>query len=223
MKNSTSFLDQLVDDDRDAIAARWSVRHYDRKELIIAHDDESRDLFFMLEGRGRATSYSESGREIAYRDIERGDIFGELAAIDGRPRSATVVAADPALVAKLSESAFKELVNSRPRFTWVLLTHLALQVRRMTDRVYEFSTLVVRKRLVRELLRLAKTGETEVGQALISPAPTHFELASRISTHREAVSREMSALARKKLIHKRGKALMLDNLPALKALCDMEE
>ena len=67
----------------------------------------------------------------------------------------------------------------------------------MTERVYEFSTLVVRKRLIRELLRLAEDNEQREGSASISPAPTHFDLAARISTHREAVSREMSALAKR--------------------------
>jgi CRP/FNR family cyclic AMP-dependent transcriptional regulator len=223
MTSSVSFLDRLADEDRAAIAAQWSVRRYDGKELIIAHDDESSDLFFMIEGRARATSYSEGGRAIAYRDIGPGDIFGELAAIDGGPRSASVVALKAALVGRLSGPKFRELVSAHPRFTWALLTHLALQVRRMTERVYEFSTLVVRKRLIRELLRLSENGDMLAGAASIRPAPTHFDLASRISTHREAVSREMSALARKKFIQKRGDVLMLHDVAALRSLCDKEE
>jgi len=214
-----SFLARLAENDRAALADRWTARRYERKEMIIAHDEHTRDVFFVLEGRARATIYSEGGRAVAYRDIEPGDIFGELAAIDGKPRSASVTGLDRVLVAKLSETAFREIVSNRPSFTWALLTHLALQTRRMTERIFEFSTLVVRKRLVRELLRLAESRPESGGSALIDPAPTHSDLAARISTHREAVSREMSALAKQRLIEKRGRRLVLSDLDELSALC----
>ena len=67
-----------------------------------------------------------------------------------------MIGLEPVLVAKLPQGTFREMVRSHPDFTWALLTHLALQTRRMTERIYEFSTLVMRKRLVRELLRLAE-------------------------------------------------------------------
>ncbi len=215
MTASVTFLSGLSDADRAALGARWSVRHYGRDETIIAHDEGGRDVFFVLEGRARATLFSEDGRTVAYRDIEPGDIFGELAAIDGRARSATVVALEAVRAARLTEAAFRELVSSNPTFTWALLKYLSGQVRRLTDRVYEFSTLVVRKRLIRELLRLANDAEQAEGQASITPAPTHFDLAAKISTHREAVSREMSALAKRQLIEKRGGSLVLRDLAAL--------
>ncbi len=189
--------------------------------MIIAHDDMTREVFFVLEGGARATVYSEGGRAVAYRDIGPGDIFGELAAIDGKPRSASVVALDRVRVATLPEAAFRAIVSSRPGIAWALLAHLALQTRRMTERIYEFSTLIVRKRLVRELLRLAEG--VDIGKASINPAPTHADLAARISTHREAVSREMSALAKHKLVEKRGGVLVLCDVSELQALCREDE
>jgi hypothetical protein len=93
----------------------------------------------------------------------------------------------------------------------------------MTDRVFEFSTLVVRKRLILELLRRAEEIEPLNGQVSISPAPTHFELAARISTHREAVSREMSVLAKKGLIERRGGRLILHDLAVLERLAVKKE
>ena len=216
MTGSAAFLSRLAEADRAALAARWTVRHYQRDEMIIAHDESGRDVFFVLEGRARATVFSERGRAVAYRDMEPGDIFGELAAIDGRARSASVVALEAMRAARLPEAAFRDIVDARPTFTWALLQHLSGEMRRMTDRIYEFSTLVVRKRLIRELLRLAQASEE--GRAAIAPAPTHFDLAARISTHREAVSREMSALAKRGLIERRGGSLVIRDLAGLKAL-----
>lgn len=213
-----SFTSKLDQSDRAALEQRWTISRFARKEMVISHDEQSRDVFFVLEGRARATVYSEGGVAVAYREIESGGVFGELAAIDGRPRSATVVAVEPLRVARLSEVAFHNLVDSRPGFRWALLDHLARQVRRMTDRVYEYSTLVVRKRLIRELLRLANGPDRSEGEASILPAPTHADLAARISTQREAVSRGMSALTKQKLIIRRGDALVLRDVAVLKMM-----
>jgi CRP/FNR family cyclic AMP-dependent transcriptional regulator len=220
MASSTVFFAKLSEADRDVLAGRWAVRRYRRDELVIAHEDTGRDVFFVLEGRARATLFSEGGRAVAYRDIECGDIFGELAAIDGKARSASVVALEPLSAARLPEAAFREIVDTRPTFTWALMEHLSGQMRRMTERVYEFSTLVVRKRLIRELLRLA--GD-QGDKAFVTPAPTHFALAAMISTHREAVSREMSSLAKRGLIEKRGATLILLEPDILRSLAEAEE
>src|SRR5689334_14704310 len=111
MANPEPFLSQIDAADRAALEARWSVDRRDRDETIVGHDEGGRDVFFVLEGRARATVFSGGGREIAYRDIEAGGIFGELAAIDGGTRSASIVALEPLTVARLPEAAFRDLVN----------------------------------------------------------------------------------------------------------------
>jgi len=223
MTAPSPFLSRLCEADRAAVAARWSARSYRHNELIVAHGESGRDVFFLLEGRARVTLFSQDGKEIAYRDIEPGEIFGELAGIDGRERSASVVALANCRASRLPGTAFREIVHSHPTFAWMLLEHLSAQLRRMTDRVFEFSTLVVRERLILELLRRADEIAAVGGEVSISPAPTHFELAARISTHREAVSREMSALAKRGLVEKRGSSLRLRDVAALKALAVKKE
>lgn len=218
MSDQDTFLSALGADDRDALAERWSKRKFVGNETIVAHDEGGSDIFFVLEGRARATVFSEDGRPVAYRDIRPGGIFGELAGIDGKARSATVVALEAVNAARLTQAAFRELVGSRPAFAWALLNHLSEQIRRLSERVYEFSNLAVRGRLIRELLRLAEGGCQSANGVSIVPAPTHFELSARISTHREAVSREMSALAKKRLIVKRSGALVLLDVAALREL-----
>jgi CRP/FNR family transcriptional regulator, cyclic AMP receptor protein len=218
MANPGSFLSQLDPADRAALEQRWLSHRYNRKETVITQDDEGCDVFLLLEGRARVTIYSAEGRVVAYRDIAPGDIFGELSAIDGEVRSASVVALEPTQVARLSAAAFREIVSTRASFAWALLRHLSMQMRRLTERVYEFSTLVVRQRLVRELLRRADTREQPDAELKIDPAPTHFDLAASISTHREAISREMSSLAKRGLIKRRGKALLLLDVGGLRAL-----
>jgi CRP-like cAMP-binding protein len=216
-------MSRLSDADIEALARRWHKHDYANDELIIAHGDTDRDVYFLLEGRARVTLFSEDGKEITYRDIEADEIFGELAGIDGKARSASVVAIAASRVARLPEAAFRDMVSNHPDFAWALLEHLSAQLRRMTERVYEFSTLVVRKRLVAELLHLAEDVGCVDGQVAISPAPTHSELASKISTHREAVSRAMSELAKKGLVEKCGGKLVLHDLRTLKGLVGQRE
>lgn len=232
------FLDILSDADSRTLNACMTVRRYGKGEMVISVAEDGRDVFFVLEGRAHAVLHSADGKAVDYREIRTGDMFGELAAIDGEPRSASVVAQDPARIGRLSHAAFQDLVDNHRSFAWTLLAHLSTQIRHMTDRIFEYSTLLVRERLVRELLRLAvprtvgpfesayETGTDSALRAVraeIHPAPTHFDLAARISTHREAVSREMSALAKQGLLEKRSGILHLHDVDALRALCPDED
>lgn len=215
---SVGVLDRLSPQDRQVVEAHVTCESYSPGQTVISHMEGDRDVYFILEGRVRATLYSHSGREVDYRDGGPGDVVGELAAIDGGPRSATVEALEPARLARLPAAAFQELIETCPGFTTALLRHLSDQVRRLTERVFELSTLSMRDRLLRELMRLAEAAGLGDGQAEIHPAPTHFELASRIGAYREAVSREMSALQKAGLIERRGRALIVRDTARLREL-----
>ncbi len=193
---------------------RW--REVNAPAEIIHHQDESNDVFFITRGQVRAIIYSAMGKAVTFRDLHPGDMFGELAAIDGQRRSATVQAVSDCLVAQLSARAFWELLVSEPTVTRAVLLHLNGLVRSLSTRVYEFSTLAVRNRIQAELLRIARAdGEEREQGASIADAPTHAEIASRISTHREAVAREMSRLSKLGIIARRGKNLIIPDLGRL--------
>ena len=61
-------------------------------QIILGYQDDSREVFFVVRGQVRVTFFSECGREVSFRDLPAGEMFGELSAIDGLPRSCTVVA-----------------------------------------------------------------------------------------------------------------------------------
>src|SRR3546814_15586310 len=83
---------------------------------------------------------------------------------------------------------FRSIRQEYPAVSMALLTSLIGTVRTLSERIFEFSTLAVKNRIHSELLRLAREGEHVGKTAHISPAPTHADIASRISTHREAVT-----------------------------------
>jgi len=121
----------------------------------------------------------------------------------------------PCLVATLPGAAFRELIETEPAVALAMLPQLVSKIRALTTRVYEFSTLAVSNRIQAELLRLASLAKKEGKGALIAPAPTHTEIAARVSTHREAVTRELASLARQGLIERDKNALVVTDLERL--------
>ena len=206
---------------RQALAGRCRWHRYGSGQPIVRHLDDTRDVCFVVEGRVRATSYSLAGKEVSYRDIGAGDMFGEFAAIDGEPRSADVVALSDCLVATIPDRVFWALLERHPEVVAATLKQLTSQIRVLTERVFEFSTLAVNNRIHAELLRLARGHEGNDNSARIEPAPTHAELASRISTHREAVTRELNALARTGLVERNGNALRITDVAELSRMVEL--
>jgi CRP-like cAMP-binding protein len=149
----------------------------------------------VLTGRIRFSSYSADGKEVTMRDQQAGSLFGELAAIDGGRRSVSVVAQEDSSLLLVPGAAFRDaLLADAASMAW-FARHLVYQVRALTDRVFELSTMSVRARLHSQLLRLATAAGVSDNRALLEPAPTHEVLANMIGTHREAVTRELSWLS----------------------------
>ena len=162
--------------------------------------DRTNDIFFILNGSVRANSMSPGGREVIYSEYSAGGIVGEFSAIDGLPRSTAVFAVTDCVVARMPSKAFLELLRSNGKVATRLIELLVAKVRTMTERVFEVSALSVRERLRRELLRLAVDGERTGKKIVIKPAPTHYEIAAHIGSHREAVTREFNRLEAEKLL-----------------------
>jgi CRP-like cAMP-binding protein len=191
---------------------------------IISYQDPSDDVFFIVSGQVKIVIYSTSGKAVTFRTMKAGEMFGELSAIDGRQRSATVEAVSRCLIAKVTSAAFWELALTEPAVTRVLLLHLVDLIRSLSVRVYEFSTLAVQNRIHAELLRLARDGASTGQGVLLEKAPTHSDIASRISTHREAVAREFSRLAKMGLLRRQGKRLLIHDLERLaRMVSDLSE
>ena len=100
-----------------------------------------------------------------------------------------------------ARSRIPSTFRTQPTVTLEVLTQLVKRTRTVTRRVYEFSTLHVDNRIQAEVLRLATLAGRVGKGARIAPAPTHVEIASRVSTHREAVTRELNRLARNRPRH----------------------
>ena len=190
-------------------------RRYSADEQIVDRQAESSDLCFVVEGRVRVVNYSASGREITLDDLGAGEYFGELAAIDGRPRSANVMALSSTLIATLSREQFRALAEMYPRLGFQVMERLASMVRHSTERIMDLSTLAANNRVLAELLREARVNMKGDNEARISPIPVHGDLASRVSTTRETVARVLGELTRQGIVMRTKDSLVIRDVARL--------
>lgn len=205
----------LPADDRKALANRCHGRLYAANQQVVSHEDKTTDVYFIVSGKVRATIYSASGKEVTFRDMGAGQMFGDLSAIDGKPRSATVVTLVESLIIAMPADVFWEALRAHSTVAEATLKELTAVIRRLSERVVEFSTLGVKNRIHAELLRLSHAHMQAENSAVISPAPTHADIASRVSTHREAVTRELNHLVQVGVIERRSGTLIITDVAKL--------
>jgi CRP/FNR family transcriptional regulator, cyclic AMP receptor protein len=217
-----SLLEALPAERLDAIAKECAWRLYGEGDQVVSRASSDRGVYLVSSGKVRVTTYSASGRQVTFRDVAAGDWFGEVAAIDGQPRSADVQALEDSLLATLPHDVFMRLLSAEPTVTQQVLQRLVRLVRSLSERVIDISTLGVQHRIHVELLRLAQEAGVAGNCARIEPAPKHADLAGRVSTNREQVSREMSALQQSGLLSKDGRALMVSDVRRLAQMVERE-
>lgn len=183
---------------------------------IVDQSASDRDVYFIMSGQLRAV-YNIARQDLIFNDMSAGSIFGEMAAIDGVPRTASVFAVVDSLVAKMPAQVFVEtMFRHRPLGEAVVRT-LVQRLRVMSDRVSELGALNVRGRVHAELLRLARRDRDDPRRAIILTPPNQSELAARINTRRETVSREINAMERSGLIERRRGAIVIHDVLRLTA------
>lgn len=210
----------LPSTDFDAISQLLKAQNYQSNQHIITLGEHTREVFFIISGTVRITTFTSSGKEVSFRDMQAGQMFGELSAIDGQERSTNVVALTDSVVASVHADVFFKLLSDYPQVNKFVLQQLTGLIRKLGDRIVEFSALSVKSRIHAELLRLANKNKLNDNTAEIVPAPTHQDIANRISTHREAVSREVSELNKKGIIKRNEGKLHIENISKLKELLE---
>jgi CRP/FNR family cyclic AMP-dependent transcriptional regulator len=192
------------------------TRHYRQGQTVVGYQDDSREVFFIQSGRLKVTIYSEAGREVAFRELCAGKSFGELSAIDGGARSANVIALTEAVVVSMTASDYMALVRQHPDVAVAALKQLTALIRSLSERVHGFAD-KVDVRICHELLRLASDEPLGANTARLRPAPKHAEIASRVNTHREAVSRLLSKLTKLGVVQRGAGELLIKDVKGLAA------
>lgn len=218
--NNVKILTGLDHADLEELAAHCVPLRFLPKQLIYETGDISGDIYFIKSGILVARRFSPEGKEVHFEDFSAGDYFGHLAAISQKERLTNVETITSCYLNKLPGSVFRQLIEKNPTLCGRFLNAAVERSRVFAERIFEYSTLSVAARVRREILRLVLLQNTTSSKVTISPAPSHYDIAARTATHREAVSRELSNLNALNIIQTGRLALTVNSVSRLQQLVD---
>jgi CRP-like cAMP-binding protein len=202
------------------LRAKQFTLKYPSGTQILRQDDITKDVFFINYGKVLVTFYTERGDKLSFVEMRAGQSFGELSAIDLKPRSANVVAIEETSLTRIKHDQFQAWLRTYPDFAHFVMCQMSSMIRRLDNRMYELSALDGIHRIYSELLRIAKNGVNDSGRIIVNNPPTHAEIACRIHSHREAVSRTYRALIKDGLLEKNTRQLVITQPDILKQRID---
>jgi CRP/FNR family transcriptional regulator, cyclic AMP receptor protein len=165
-------------------------RRFRRGEVIFHQGDPGDALFIVMAGAIKIMLPSETGDEAILATLKAGDVFGELALLDGAPRSASATALEPTETMVLQRDRFRQLLATEPTIRDALLAALSSEVRRLTTQVEDLHFLDVTGRLAKCLVRLAGEGSREAtGQRRLRGPLSQSDLAAMVGCTRQSVNR----------------------------------
>jgi CRP/FNR family transcriptional regulator/CRP/FNR family cyclic AMP-dependent transcriptional regulator len=181
-------LAKLTGPDLRALASRGRVRRYSRGATIFREGDRGDSLHVVVEGSVRVTVGSARGDEATVAILGPGEFVGDLALLDGLPRSANAVALDPVRTLVVTRDDFRRWLSERPRASLSLLEALSLRVRRTDEVLADLTFLPLPSRLAKRLLALASDRPDAAAKLRITQA----QLASMLGVSRESVNKQLN-------------------------------
>lgn len=206
----SSLLGSLPPDVLKSLAGQARRRTYRRGEVVCHQGDPGDTLHVLQSGRVKVAVYGESGDEAVLTILGPGDCFGELALIDGEPRSATVEALETVETVTLRRADFLELLQTSKEALEPLLATLARTIRRLSDTVADVSFLNLEGRLAKRLLALAEEHGRLTGGTIEIELPIKQEdLAAMVGATRTSVNKVLGIYEDQHLIERRGRRIVI--------------
>ncbi len=203
----------LNSSERAAISAVMITREYDAGDSIVLEEDEESQTFFVIaRGAVNVTVLTSEGKQTILATLRKGEFFGEMAILDGEPRSASVIAAENCLLLMLYRRPFLEILQKYPKITIQMLIEMSHRLRRSNRHINTLSMMSVYGRVAEIVLKLGKECGKKVGSmTIIENRPTHQMIADMAGTSRETVSRILSQLQKKQYLTLDRKKLVILN------------
>ena len=181
-----------LDDEAIRYFEKVAVRkRFSKNTVLLSKGDESDSLYIIVSGKVKVTVHDEQGKEVVLAVFGRGEYFGEMAAIDGRPRSATIVSKEATEVLVIRRDDFGKMLSSNPDMMFDLLKVLLERFRQADEKIESLAFMTVYNRVATLLMQLAKPkGQKWVVQQTLK----HQEIAEMVGASRETVTRVLNEL-----------------------------
>ena len=205
-----SLFESLDQKELEALSDVTFTRTFSKDNVIILAEEEGDTLFILKNGQVKVSIVSEEGREVILSLLGPGSVFGELSLLDGKPRSANVVAIEETELLMLRRVDFLQLIYKTPQIATALLAELATRMRKTDRQIEGLALLDVTSRISDTLLQLATEQGAETADGVtIESRPTHQELANMSGTTRETVSRVLKRLEGQGYINRNGRNITI--------------
>jgi len=204
-------LARLPQEELKALASKGHAHTYSSGTAIFHEGDPGDALHIVIEGGVRIVVASPKGEEATVALLGPGECVGDLALLDGRPRSASAIASGATKTLVVRRDDFREWISTRPKAAVALLETLSLRVRRTDEALADFAFLDMSQRLAKRLIDLASSQQSEGKLQGARLRITQAELASMLGVSRESVNKQLNQFARSGWIElKRGLVTVKD-------------
>ena len=191
------------------LASMARCHDYPKNNILFYQGDPPDSAFLVVSGRVKCTLMNEEGREVVLYVARPGGILGLISALDGGPQPANAITAEPSRLASFRVGDFAAWLERQQMMQKVLLREMGRRVRDAYQKIGEHALMGVKERLLMALLDIAeREGEPEPeGEVIVFTRPTHQELANRIGSSREVVSRLLKELLESDLLQAEGRVI----------------
>ena len=189
----------LSDEDSSNVAGLMTSHNFEKGDKIVETSDPGDALFVIQSGKVKVALLGKNDKELILDFLESGDFFGEMSLVDGEPRSANVICMNKCTVLRLDRREFLRAVRTYPTVAINIMTELCVRLRKADSTLGSLALLDVFGRVARFVLEKAdEEGEDREEGLWIQKLPSQQQMANRLGTSRETVSRALSEF------HKRG-------------------
>ncbi|MEE9355340.1 MAG: Crp/Fnr family transcriptional regulator [Methylococcaceae bacterium] len=207
----------------DKILAFSSERHFTHGQIIFQKGDAGDTLLAVLDGKVRISTSSDDGKEIILNTLFKGEMFGEIAFIDGMERSATATSTDESTLLTIRRTDFIPFLKNNPELSIQWLKILCSMLRGTNDRLEVVGLLSVAVSLARFLIKSAETmGEETAGGLYLDWKKTQQEIGNEIGTSRESINKQLNKWKKQGLVSLGGQSLSVTILDS-EALQDIAD
>jgi CRP/FNR family cyclic AMP-dependent transcriptional regulator len=208
------------------VAAVSQVRSYAQRQVIVTQGEPAQALYAIVRGRLKVVSAGPDGRDTVLGIMAEGEVFGEVALIDGGTRSATVTAIESCELLVVERKQFLELLEQSPQISIKLLIVLAGRLRRLSQRSEDAAFLDVPSRLARSLLDLAvRFGERRAASndISISLKLSQQELGDLIGATRESINKHLNDWTRQGFLRLQSGRMIISDIESVRRLARIDD
>ncbi|MEV4057147.1 Crp/Fnr family transcriptional regulator [Amycolatopsis sp. NPDC049688] len=217
-----ALLAYLADADREYLLARGTRRRFRANDVVLMEGDPSDHVHVLVAGWVRVSTIVEDGREVLFGLRGPGEVLGDLAAVTGRPRSASVRAIEPCTVFQLTGAEFVDVLHARPSIAIATIKTVAARLRSAESARIDSAAFDVSRRVAVVLVRLAAERGRTVPEGVVIDALSQEDIAAQIGAARRTVARALRVLRERGIVETGRRRFLIREPRVLRAFARSE-